>query len=216
MKKILPIIMCVFLAVSGCANIQNDRTRTTAEGALVGAGAGAGLGAIIGHFAGSAGTGALIGTLVGTAIGAGVGDHVADKKEAYASREKWLNACIVSAQQTNTALADYSERLREQNRELNQRSKWLAKQYRQQQISKAELRREKKALKNAKREIDGYIISAQNESDRQRSVISEARRTNSVQHAQRLEYEISQLERRIRQLESESQKVENMTNRLPI
>ncbi len=216
MKKILPICMCLFLAMSGCANIQNDRARTTTEGALVGAGAGAGLGALIGHFAGSAGTGALIGTLVGTAIGAGVGDHIADKKEAYATREKWLNACIANAQHTNYALAEYSERLRAQIRELNRRSKQLAQAYRQQQISRAELRREKRAFENAKREVDGYIISAENEARKQRGVITEARRTNNVQQAQRLEYEISQLEKQIRQLERESQRIGNISQRIPI
>jgi len=67
MKRVIVLLAIVVLMIgslSGCANIQDDGTRTKTEGTLVGAGAGAAIGA---------GIGALIGGGRGAAVGAGAG-----------------------------------------------------------------------------------------------------------------------------------------------
>ncbi len=216
MKVFFPLLLCIFLVLPGCANIKDDRTRTTTEGALVGAGAGAGIGAIIGHFAGSAKTGALIGGLLGGAVGAGVGDHIADKKEQYATREKWLDACILSATQKNRELAAYSHKLRQEVRQLDKTSFALSKQYKQQQINKSHLRGALKTYDAKKNEVDTYIVSGQREISKQKQALADAERNNNVREAEKLDYEISQLEQRVDELRATSHEISTMQNRLSV
>src|SRR5690349_3263800 len=97
--------------LSGCANIQNDQTRTRTEGALAGSVLGAGLGAIIGNQSGRAWEGAAIGAVAGGLTGLAVGDHVARKKAGYASQEAWLDACISSAEKVNARTVAYNRSL---------------------------------------------------------------------------------------------------------
>lgn len=102
----------VVSCLASCANIQNDQTRTRAEGSLAGALIGGGLGAIIGHQSGHGIEGALIGAAAGGLTGLAVGDHVARKKARYASQEAWLDACISRAEQVNADAAAYNRSLR--------------------------------------------------------------------------------------------------------
>src|SRR5215207_6352984 len=104
------VTAAAFLA--SCANIQNDQTRTRAEGTLAGSLIGGGLGAIIGHQSGHGVEGALIGAAAGGLTGLAVGDHVARKKAKYASQEAWLDACISHAEQVNRSAISYNNSLR--------------------------------------------------------------------------------------------------------
>jgi len=105
------VLAALVFSSSGCTNIQDDGTRTRAEGSLGGALLGAGLGAIIGNQSGNAGQGALIGAAAGGLAGLAYGNHVANKKAAYANEEQWLNACIAQARQTNASARAYNTRL---------------------------------------------------------------------------------------------------------
>ncbi len=62
MKRMLPVILCLGLAMSGCASMTHDQQRTLSGGAI-----GAGTGAAIGLIAGPPGF--LVGALVGGATG---------------------------------------------------------------------------------------------------------------------------------------------------
>ncbi len=216
MKKFLPLLLCVFLVLPACANIKDDRTRTTTEGALAGAGAGAAIGAIIGHFAGSAKAGALIGAALGGATGAMVGDHIADKKEQYATREKWLDACIASATQKNRELAAYSHRLRQESIHLDRVSKQMAEQYQQQKLTRDHLRKANASYTKKKQEIDNYIVTAQTEVAKQKQVLADVQKNNDAAYAQKIEYEIAQLEECIAELSALSEEMANISDRLSV
>ena len=112
----LAAVLATALVLTGaCANIANDRTRTQTEGTLGGAGIGAVLGAALG-----AALGGRDGALKGAAIGAGVGaiaglaygTSVANKKEAYATEEEWLEACLAEVQTANQQAAAQNSRLK--------------------------------------------------------------------------------------------------------
>jgi uncharacterized protein YcfJ len=98
--------------LAGCANIQDDQTRTRAEGTGAGAALGALAGGIIGNNSGHhALQGALIGAAAGGVAGYAYGDYVARKKKAYANQEAWLQACIAEAEKANDNAVAYNDKL---------------------------------------------------------------------------------------------------------
>jgi outer membrane murein-binding lipoprotein Lpp len=107
-------LVAATIMLAGCANIQNDRTRTKVEGTTAGAAAGGILGGVIGGIA-SLGSpsyiaqGAIIGAQLGGHGGYAYGTSVANKKAQYASREAWLDACIAEAKATGEKSRNYSE-----------------------------------------------------------------------------------------------------------
>lgn len=108
--------------LASCANIQDDQTRTRAEGAGAGAVLGGIAGAIIGNNSGHhAWEGAFIGAAAGGAAGLAYGDYVARKKANYASREAWLNACIDEAEKVNAHAVAYNDRLSNQIASLKEK-----------------------------------------------------------------------------------------------
>ena len=75
MRRKLPSIFLVLLALvaTGCAQTQQAAKTKTGQGAAIGAAAGALAGAVIGHQSGNRRTGAVIGGLAGAALGGGIG-----------------------------------------------------------------------------------------------------------------------------------------------
>lgn len=78
MKKVLVVMLCAALLISGCGTM-NDATK----GGLIGGGSGAAVGAGIGALISKDGKGTAIGAAIGSVIGSGVGvliGHKMDKK----------------------------------------------------------------------------------------------------------------------------------------
>jgi uncharacterized protein YcfJ len=143
--------------LAGCANIQDDQTRTRAEGAGAGAVIGGIAGAIIGNNSGHhSWEGALIGAAAGGAAGLAYGDYVARKKANYASREAWLNACIDEAEKVNDNAVAYNDRLSNQIADLRAK------------INNAKSRGDKGEL----RKLKSAVLSLQNETKKQVKVVS--------------------------------------------
>jgi len=117
------------LGLSGCANIQNDQTRTKTEGTLIGAGIGAALGtgvaAIVTHGNKTAMLkGAAIGAALGGIAGHAYGSKVAAKKAEYANHEAYLQDCIAELHNERARVAAANTKTRteiaSQKEELNQ------------------------------------------------------------------------------------------------
>lgn len=142
--------------LSSCANIQDDGTRTRAEGAGAGALLGAVAGGIIGNQSHHAWEGALIGAAAGGMAGLAYGDYVAQKKANYASREAWLNACIDEAEQINADAVAYNNKLSNRIAELKS------------QINGAKSRGDKGELRKLKSEV----LSLQTNTKKQVKIVS--------------------------------------------
>lgn len=155
--------------LSGCANIQDDQTRTRAEGAGAGALLGAGLGAIIGNQSGRAWEGAAIGGTVGALGGLAVGDHVARKKAAYKNQEAWLNACIDQAERTNSRARSYNASLSNKISSLQQKINAAKASGNRSELQS--LRRSALALQS---ETKQQIQTVNNEISEQNRVLSQA------------------------------------------
>ena len=111
MKKIVSVLLVTVL-LTGCAGLK-DKTRTLTEGATAGAVTGAVIGAGIGYAAGGkegAVKGAIIGAAAGMIGGAAYGTHAANRKAQYVSQEDYLDACILTAQEVNDAVAANGQR----------------------------------------------------------------------------------------------------------
>jgi YmgG-like glycine-zipper protein len=92
-KKIISILMATFLV--GCASMD-DKTKTQAQGAGLGAAIGAATGAIFGG-----GKGAAIGAAGGAAVGVLAGDQVAKSKEEQIAKEENLDNMIAEVAALN-------------------------------------------------------------------------------------------------------------------
>lgn len=216
------LLVCTMLAlstsgISGCANIQNDGTRTRTEGTLLGAGAGAGAGAGIGAAIGGgrgAALGAGIGVLVGALSGFLVGNHIANQKAQYASDEEWLEACINQAQQRNDEAAQYNEHLRKDIAALDKQSTQLAKDYKAKKASRAALNAKAEDIEKRRSEIAANIAILQEEIKHQKSVVRDARENRRDAEARAVEVEIAGLEKKIVQMREYNRTLGSMAQRV--
>ena len=104
MRKVIPTLGAIGLAVLFCGCSQPMTTRE--QGAVIGTAGGAGLGAIIGSATGNAGAGAGIGAAVGLVGGAVIGDQM----QARQKQDEELQRRIAAQQ----------AQIDKQERELNQ------------------------------------------------------------------------------------------------
>jgi hypothetical protein len=205
--------------LAGCANIQDDSTRTKTEGTLVGAGVGAGIGAGIGAIAGGGrglAIGAGVGALLGSLIGLGVGTHIANKKAEYASEEDWLDACIAQADQVNQQAAQYNAQLKNQIRALDKKTTALAASYKQKKTDRQVMLAESASLQKKKEEIAANIATLKNEVTNQRGVVADARAGNNKAKADRLDREIAAMEKKIKEMEEYNAKLASISVRVAV
>lgn len=219
MKKLCCVLVMTGLLATGCANIQNDATRTKTEGTLVGAGAGAGLGALIGGLIGGekgALLGAGIGTAVGTATGYLVGNHIANKKEEYASREEWLDACISQAQQVNAETVAYNQKLKTEIASLDKQSTKLAAEYKRKKATREILLAEKKTVEQRRTEVAANLKRLEEEVDNQKTVLADAREGNNTQEAAIIEREIAKMEKQVAEMKAYNAKLASISARMAV
>lgn len=159
---------------SGCAT---DADRTRAEGAGTGAVVGGALGALFSH--GNVG-GIAAGAAVGGLAGGLFGNHVANEKQAYATREDQLQASIAHAQQVAQQARTYNQQLQKQITSLEQTREQL-----QHQVVSADLRHQamlddKRKTTAMIRQTNGELASVRQEISNQQSVLRTASTANTT------------------------------------
>ncbi|MBP3731287.1 MAG: hypothetical protein J6I40_07455 [Mailhella sp.] len=222
MKKIATAIAVCMISASliGCANIQNDSTRTKTEGTLVGAGVGAGVGAALGAIFG----GNTKSTLIGAAIGAGVGSlggffvgkHVADKKSEYASYEDWLDACISDTHNLNEETRKYNAQLGKDINALDKESAALAAQYKKQAVSRDKMRAELKKVQALQKDSSDNIANLQQDVQKRRQASADAKAHGNKGQAQKLDAEIARLDKQIKEMKAYNKRLANISVRLAV
>ena len=205
--------------LAGCANIQDDRTRTQTEGTMVGAGVGAATGALIGAIVGGK-KGALVGAGIGGAVGglagAAVGTHIADQKEKYASEEAWLDACLQQARQTNDRLKAYNEELAGQITTLDKETKKLQRAYAAKKAQKNTLIAQQKKVEETIQGVNQQLAGVEQEIAGQQKVLADAKANNKKDESALLEAEIASLQRHKAQLETKNKQLAAMSARMSV
>ncbi len=215
----LALAASLTFSFGGCANIQDDSTRTKTEGTLVGTGVGAGLGAIFGAIFGD-GKGALIGAGIGAGIGAlagfFVGKHVADKKAEYASREDWLDDCIAHSRELNQETKTYNAKLSGDIKELEKSSKTLRAEYKKKKVTAEQMAQTRKAVDEMKAENTENIKKLQEDVAKQKTVLADARKHGDKKAARDLDKEIKTLNTQINQMKKYNSKLASVSSRLAV
>ena len=205
MKKIATALAVCMISASlvGCANIQDDGTRTKTEGTLVGAGVGAGVGAAIG-----AGVGSLGGFFVGK--------HVADKKAEYASYEDWLDACITDTANLNEQTREYNAKLGKDIAALDKESKALAAQYKKNAATRDQMRAELKKVQALQKDSDTNIANLQKDVQKRRGASADAKAHGNAAQAKKLDAEIARLDKQIKEMKAYNKRLANISVRLAV
>ena len=212
-RAVVAMLAEITMIVAGCANIQDERTRTQTEGTVVGSGIGAGIGAVIGGLSGGhrgALQGAGIGAVVGGIGGFLTGRHIANKKSEYASQEDWLDDCIASARQTNSDVARYNADLRQEIDWLDRESARLVAEYEDYQTESSALAAEHKKVQEYRQQLRSDIASLKEEIAANRQIVEDVqaergRTSKSVammREVDEMEQHLAELERCDRQLAS--------------
>ncbi len=220
-KRALPIVLfCILVLVTGCANIQDDATRTRAEGAGTGAAAGALIGALIGQIAGGDTGSTLLGAAIGAAIGGAggyaYGSHVAAEKEKYASQEDWINASIAEARQRNSELRSYSEQLRQELAQLRKELKGMQQQYEQGKVQKEALLAKKEEVDKLFKENSQRLAAAREELKAQRYVLDDVTKNGGSDLARGLQAEIEAIRAEITKLEQQNEELASMSESMAV
>ncbi len=216
MKRFIPFLLCFALVLPvGCATKMDDGTRTVAEGTGAGVVGGAVLGGILALATGDA-KWVAIGAGIGGAVGLGAGVYVAKKKEEYATKEQWLDACIKEAQSSNKAIASYNAQLRKRLGELSAKSNKLAQDYRMQAAKASDLQNMKNTIEQQEQANDAYIANVEKQIARQRANAQDARAEKKSREAAIIEEEISKMEMQVAELREESSKLASMSMRVSI
>lgn len=219
MKRALALLMVLALVIgqAGCANIQNDGTRTRTEGALVGGAGGAALGAGIGALA-DGGRGALIGAgiglLAGLIGGYAVGDHIAKQKAKYAREEDWLEACITDLQAKNGEAEAYNAKLVKEIAMIDKDTARIAAQYKKNKATKSVVDDKAAQVSRKQQEVARNIQVLENEVTNYGSAVVDARKNNKLQEAERLDREIARTKKQIASLKKGEKRLASMSARV--
>ncbi|MDR1125399.1 MAG: hypothetical protein LBM64_04965 [Deltaproteobacteria bacterium] len=217
-KTMLVAMLCIGM-LGGCANIQDDDMRTKTEGGLLGGLGGALAGGLIGYATGGS-KGAIIGLIGGAAVGAGVGvavgSHISKKKQDYASREDWLDACIAQAQAVNKELVAANKELGANVAALDKEATQLAADYKAQRVSKQQMQDQQKALDNQRKEVSKLIAAYENEVSEQKTVIADAKANNDTREAQIIQAEINKTEQEIAKMKKYNAQLASVSARYAV
>ena len=212
-RTVVSMVMVLAVTVAGCANIQDEQTRTQAKGTVVGSGIGAGIGAVIGGLSGGhrgALQGAGIGAVVGGIGGFLTGRHIANKKSVYASQEDWLDDSIAAARQTNSDIARYNADVQQEIDRLDQESVRLIADYENYRAESSALVAANKKVQEYRQQLRSDIASLKEEIAANRQIVEEVqaesgRTSKSVammREVDEMEQHLAELERCDRQLAS--------------
>ena len=145
-KRIVALALAVLL-LSGCAT-QGAQAR--AEGTAAGAGIGAVIGGVLGYVITRDARGAAIGAALGAALGGAGGyvyaDRVAKRHEALRGKENDLDVRIAFARGINEDTQQYNSRLQKEVADLEPKIANLEARTKRQQVTQAELTKQRQAL----------------------------------------------------------------------
>jgi len=222
MKKfVAALVVCTFFAsLVGCANIQNDATRTKTEGTLLGTGLGAGLGAAAGAIFG----GNTQSTLIGAGIGAGVGalagyltgKHIADKKAEYASYEDWLDASYKDTEKINEQTRQYNAKLGQDINALDRESNALAAQYKKNAATRNQMRAERKKVQALQKDSSSNIARLEKDMHKRREISADARAHGNTNQAKKMDAEIAKLDKQIKEMKAYNNRLASISARLDV
>ncbi|MBP3280617.1 MAG: hypothetical protein J6M44_16855 [Butyrivibrio sp.] len=211
------VAVALTLGSCGCANIEDDATRTKTEGTLAGAGIGTAIGAGLGAIFGGS-KGALIGAAIGVGIGSlsgyFYGKHVADQKAEYATREEWLDACIERSRQVTADTQKYNAQLKEDIATLDKETKKLTAK--NAKTDKDTLREESKKVAALREDTQKNIKNLEQEVEKQKTVVADARKNGDTQEAKKLDAEISKLKSQIKQMKEYNNKLASISARVAV
>jgi hypothetical protein len=220
-QKVLCLVLILGVLPS-CAHMT-DRQRTQTEGAALGTGTGAILGGVLGYLAGGkdgAIAGAAIGGVVGVTAGHEAGRHIANKKEAYASREAYLDDVLKGIRTTNEVLQQTNMRWAQDIEKLKIETFLLMRQYRQ---DKSRYR----AVQAKHQEVEGELSKrhqvlewAEEQVSREKARLQYERKNLRSAQEKSLVYmrdpEIRQLENHRDELEQKLREFESIKDRLRV
>lgn len=218
MKKGICCLLVVFW-LAGCANM-NDQTKTKAQGAGFGAAAGAAAGAIAGYLLdGEKGAikGAGLGAAAGGIGGYFYGNHVANQKQKYADKEKWLDDCIAEAEAVNSQTRAYNQRLEREIYAINQEVLALKAEYRSKRSKTASYQKREKNVLAIYEQAQKNLKRAQGEVTIQKQALASARNEQKISKnkIKQMETEIANLERSVQELDRTTQQLAGSVNQLP-
>jgi hypothetical protein len=223
MKKLI----CLFLTITvisfcftGCATTGGDRQQTQQEATAVGAGVGALLGALVGAAIGNDSMGVAIGAAVGGIGGAiagqAYGTHIANEKEKFASEEEWLNECIASAEKINKETRLYNQALASEITDLDNQCAQLSEKYKHKSVTKQSMSTKKGQIDAKKTEVEEKIKRVQFEVENQEKVLADANKKGKTGYAETLNEKISALNQQIKELESHTEALASLSQRMAV
>jgi hypothetical protein len=223
MKRVVALLLVVALSVgslSGCANIQDDGTRTKTEASMVGVVFAATVATTASVLTGQdAKTTVAIATaaaVIGAGLGWGVGSHIADQKAKYANDEAWLEACLQQARKANADLKAHNQELKGQVAALDRQTKKLQADYAVNRADRQQLLAERSNIEKTVEKNKQYIVNAEAEITAQQKVLADARANNKNRESALLEAEIAALQRQKTQLEKTNQQLASMSARISV
>lgn len=211
--SLLVWVLAATLAVSGCANIQDDQQRTQAEGTA----AGAVLGALVGYAIDKE-RGAAIGALVGAGAGYAIGSEIAKRKKAYATTEDFLNAQIARTAEFNRTARDYNNRLRSEIASLDRESRRLQNQYKAGTVQRQVLVNRRNALQQKIAQGQKLEQTLVEEHRVQSQILVEERKTRPANdpYIRKLEREVATLQGNIETLRRNNNQLAQIDPRLSV
>lgn len=209
MRRIVAMIVLLFL-LAGCGTTGQ---RAKGEGTLVGAGLGAAIGAGIGVLAGKK-KGAAIGAGAGAAIGALGGYAYANRldkrNQQLAGKEHDLDTRISIAREVNEDTQQLNAQLAQEVADLEQHATRLAQRVEAQQISQTELEQERATMRKKAEEAEKQVLMASRELDALKQFRAEH---PQAQSSEVLDLEIQKLESQVAQLEANTNALASLGQR---
>lgn len=157
------------LLITGCANIQDDGTRTRTEGALAGCAAGSLLGTLLGDNRKSAASGCVLGGAAGLAVG----QHVANKKQEYAREEDYLRDVLAHAQAHAETLHQLNQQLLADIMRLTAEESQLVQEYQGERARHLAMTQIRNDAEYRLQQIRRALVHTDRELDIQRQVMAE-------------------------------------------
>lgn len=223
--KIMPVLLVSGL-LAGCVtnqpmndsgsggSTQSDASRTKSEGAMFGAV----LGGLLGLAAGDDGKDVAIGAALGAGVGYLVGNEVAQRKQAYATNEEFLDAEISRTAEFNQTARAYNQRLQAEIVALDKETNTLRAEYRSGKATRSQLLAKKKDLGQRIAKNQEFESTLQKEYEINTEVLAQERQTRKANdpYITKLEKENRDLKVQIDQLRSDSEQLAQINERLSV
>jgi peptidoglycan hydrolase CwlO-like protein len=209
MKRLLTLAVVLSFVVSCATPAQQAKTEGTAGGAAIGAG----MGALAGYLIGGSGTAAAIGAVTGGILGAAAGysyaNNIVKRQKELAGRENDLDARIKFARGVNQDTEEYNRKLEEEIKSEEQQISRLTSGVGDQQRINQQREALRKNLANKVEDANKQLTVAKAQLEDIRSF-----RSRQSQSSQDLNAEISKLQITVAQLESKTQTLAGMGQRM--